>query len=104
MFLMCNYICTVCISSVINAASSPGLRIPIEIGNSPGGVSYKMISKVYYCVYAMGIVFFWIFILIFILVIKDGQKYNLVGIGTSLLNNSKGSSPISIKLSEIFAR
>lgn len=58
MFLMCNYICTVCISSVINAASSPGLRIPIEIGNSPGGVSYIMISKVYYCVYAMGIVFF----------------------------------------------
>lgn len=98
MFLMCNYICTVCISSVINAASSPGLRIPIEIGNSPGGVSYIMISKVYYCV------FFWIFILIFILVIKDGQKYNLVGIGISLLNNSKGSSPISIKLSEIFAR
>lgn len=37
MFLMCNYICTVCVSSVINAA---GLGIPIEIGISPGGVSY----------------------------------------------------------------
>lgn len=57
MFLMCNYICTVCISSVINAASSPGLGIPIEIGNSPGGVSYIMINKVYYCVYARSIVF-----------------------------------------------
>lgn len=82
MFLMCNYICTVCVSSVINAA---GLGIPIEIGNSPGGVSYIMISKVYYCVYD------------FFLVIKDGQKYNLVENGISLLHNSKGSSPISKK-------
>lgn len=58
MFLMCNYICIVCILLVINVVSFLGFGILIEIGNLFGGVSYIMINKVYYCVYVRSIVFF----------------------------------------------